>query len=159
MNALAIPKPETVRGISLRLSAELIRSGIIEYEAALAAQPNAVFGDNDICPLKHSFAGPLYVREIFIPAGMEIVGKIHRHDHPNFLLSGTVMVVTEEKGFEELTGPLSIISVAGTKRALKAVTDVRWVTVHYVGDERDLKKIEAMVIAPSYSELEETWLG
>ena len=29
-----------------------------------------------LCPLKHTFSDGIYVREIFIPAGMFIVGKL-----------------------------------------------------------------------------------
>jgi len=107
-----------------------------------------------VCPLKHTFSDGIYVREIFIPAGMFIVGKIHKHDHPNFLLSGEVTVVTED-GIEDLKGPLSIISKAGTKRALYAVTDLVWVTVHAnPTNTEDLNELEKEIIAPTYLDYE-----
>ena len=107
-----------------------------------------------VCPLKHTFSDGIYVREIFIPAGMFIVGKIHKHDHPNFLLSGEVTVVTED-GIEDLKGPLSIMSKAGTKRALYAVTDLVWVTVHAnPTNTEDLNELEKEIIAPTYLDYE-----
>ncbi len=107
-----------------------------------------------LCPLKHTFSDGIYVREIFIPAGMFIVGKIHKHDHPNFLLKGEVIVVTED-GTEELVGPLSIISKAGTKRALYAKTDLVWTTVHAnPTNTEDLKELEKEIIAPTYLDYE-----
>jgi len=107
-----------------------------------------------VCPLKHTFSDGIYVREIFIPAGMFIVGKIHKHDHPNFLLSGEVTVVTED-GIEDLKGPLSIISKAGTKRALYAITDLVWITVHAnPTNTEDLKELEEEIIAPTYLDYE-----
>jgi hypothetical protein len=146
-----------VAPLDARLSAVVTqrkrREGIQALEAALAHMPNAIFGDNDTCPLTHRFAGGIYVREIFIPAGMLLTGKIHRHAHPNFLMQGEALVVTEQNGQEHLVAPLAMISLPGTKRAVYAITDLRWITVHEVGAERDLAKIEAMLIAPEYAVL------
>lgn len=132
-----------------------IRDSIIDFENQIRANNEAFIGDTEICPLTHKFADGIYVREIFIPAGMYIVGKIHKHKHPNFLLSGTVDVITESGGEERLTGPMAIISEAGTKRALRTITDVRWVTVHLnESNTRDIKKLEDEIIANSFDEFD-----
>ena len=129
------------------------RNKIINFENTLKGTDGAFIGDNDFCPLKHAFSDGIYVREIFIPSGTYIVGKIHKHSHPNFLLSGTVEVITEFNGKETLTGPLSMISSGGTKRALRAITDLRWVTVHLnPTNTQDLAKLEQEIIADSYFE-------
>jgi hypothetical protein len=128
-----------------------IRESILDFQDFLSKEEGAFFGDSVHCPLKHSFADGIYVREIFIPAGTYIVGKIHKHQHPNFLLSGTVNVITEGGGEETLTGPLSIISPPGTKRALFSITDLVWVTVHHnPTNTQDLEKLEKIIIAESY---------
>lgn len=130
------------------------REGVTEFEKHLSLQEEAFFGDSEYCPLKHSFSDGIYVREIAIPEGTYIVGKLHKHSHPNFLLSGTVDVVTEF-GKETLTGPLSMISEAGTKRALHAITPLVWITVHAnPTNTQDLKELEKIVIADSYEEYE-----
>ena len=36
-------------------------------------------------PLKHAFTTGIYSREIFLPKDSIVVGKIHRHDHLNFI--------------------------------------------------------------------------
>jgi hypothetical protein len=126
------------------------RNRIFALEEILAAQPEAMHGDDPRCPLTHSFADGIYMREIKIPAGTVLTGKIHRHAHPNVLLEGEVLVVTEQRGVERLQAPFAMISEPGTKRAVVALSDVRWLTFHSVGDERDLAKIEKMVIAPDY---------
>ncbi len=132
----------------------IIRKEIIDFESEIRKQDAAFLGDNDTCPLKHSFSDGIYVREIFIPAGMFIVGKIHKHDHPNFLMSGEVDVVTES-GSVRLKGPCSMISSAGTKRALYAITDLTWITVHLnPTNTQDLKELEKLVIADSFEEYE-----
>ncbi|CAK0749102.1 conserved hypothetical protein [Gammaproteobacteria bacterium] len=128
------------------------RERILDFEAILATHPDVKFGDQENCPLKHSFAEGVYVREIFIPKGTVLTGKIHKHSHPNFLMSGEVEVFTEEEGLVRLKAPLSMISKAGTKRVVYAIEDSVWITVH-VTEETDLKKIEEHVIAKSFEEL------
>ena len=128
---------------------EEIRDIIQAVEGNISELPGAMFGD--CFPLKHTFADGVYVREIFIPQGALIVGKIHRHSHPNFLLSGDVSVLTEE-GVKRMQGPVSMISPAGTKRVVYAHSDSVWVTVHAT-DETDLEKIEDVVIAKEYTDL------
>ena len=105
------------------------------------------------CPLQHVFAPGAYARTIFIPAGTVVVGKIHRHAHLNILSQGTVCVMTETEGDRQLTGPLTMVSPPGTKRAVYAVTDVVWTTVHLV-QSTDLDEIEAEVIAPTFEDYE-----
>lgn len=129
-----------------------LREDILLLEKTLSKMPGAVFGDSDLMPLKHSFAEGVYVREIFIPKGTALTGKIHRHSHPNFLMKGEVIVVTEGGGREHLKAPLSIISKPGTKRAILALEDTVWITVHAT-TETDLAKIEDYVIAPTYADL------
>ena len=111
------------------------------------------FNDTEKCPLTHSFSDGIYCREIKIPAGMVITGKIHKHEHPNYLMSGEVLVLTEDGGSETLKGPLSMMSKGGTKRALYAITDLVWTTIHHnPTNTRDLKEIEKIVIAKDYDE-------
>ena len=73
-----------------------IRQAIYDIENNLknidSVDFNTYIGDNEACPLKHTFSDGIYVREIFIPQGMLLTGKIHKHKHPNFLLKGEVMV-------------------------------------------------------------------
>lgn len=99
-------------------------------------------------PVKHYFSPGQYTRECFIPAGSWVVGKMHRHQHPTFLLSGTVRINTD-RGWEEITGPRIWISQPNAKRALETVTDCVFATVHLnPTDTHDLEEIEAFVIVP-----------
>ena len=132
-------------------SRDEFRKRIFDLENVMSKIPGATFGDSPEMPLKHSFAEGVYVREIFIPKGHVLTGKIHKHSHPNFLMSGEVIVVTEERGREHLKAPLSMISAPGTKRAVIALEDTVWITVH-VTNETDLEKIEDYVIAKTYDD-------
>lgn len=132
----------------------LIRQDIVNFEEEIKNHPEAFIGDSELCPLKHSFTDGIYTREIFIPQGMFLVGKIHKHAHPNFLMKGIVFVVTEN-GEEIIEAPCAMISPAGTKRALYAVTDLVWITVHHNPKNlTDLQKLEDIVIAKDYKEYE-----
>ncbi len=138
----------------LAIDRKFSRSDIMGMEDLLRQHPEVYLGDSKLCPLRHSFADGIYVREIFIPAGTAIVGAIHKHDHPNFLMSGTVRVATEE-GYHEYTGPMHMISKAGTKRALVALTDLVWVTVHSnPTNETDVERLKNNIIADSYPEFD-----
>jgi hypothetical protein len=100
------------------------------------------------CPVEHLFAPGMYARKCTIPAGSVVVGKMHRHQHPTFLLSGTVQINTDQ-GMEEITGPHIWISQENAKRALHTLTDCVFATVHLnPTDTTDLEAIEADVIVP-----------
>ena len=139
---------ETVPGAS-RLER---RTQIAWFEQALKQIVEALGLPQTELPLRHMFTTGAYVREITLPAGQIIVGKLHRHAHLNFISRGSVTVVTEHGGVERLTGPCTIISPAGTKRVVYTHEETVWTTVH-VTEETDLKKIEAETIAPSYTAL------
>ena len=113
------------------------------------------------CTLKHYFTPKdekygccTYAREMMIPKGTLIIGKIHRHQHLNFISKGKVTVFTEF-GQKHLEAPCTFISEIGLKRAVYAEEDTLWTTVHltkFEGEE-NLSKIESEVIAPSYNEM------
>ena len=112
------------------------------------------------CPLTHYFTPKSeygcynYARQIFLPKGSVVIGKIHKHEHLNFIMQGKVSVNTEfgKKYFE---APCVFVSELGLKRAVYAEEDTIWVTVHMVkyGSEADLDKIEDEVIAKTYEEI------
>lgn len=138
--------------VESKLDGTVSRQAILDFEETLKGIEGHVVGDTPYCPLEHSFSDGIYVRQISIPAGTLLTGKIHKHDHPNFLLKGKVIVVTED-GEEEYLAPKSMISRAGTKRALYAVTDLVWTTIHHnPTNTQDLGELEKIVIASTYSE-------
>lgn len=103
---------------------------------------------------QHTFAPGSYARTLLLEAGSVVVGKIHKHAHINVISYGHVMVMTEGEGLQELRGPLVFTSSPGTKRAVAALEDTLWTTVH-VTDETDLAKVEQHVIAPTYADYEQ----
>lgn len=122
-----------------------IRYKLYKLQAACGELPSVDF------PLQHVFAPGVYARTIQLPAGSIILGKIHKHKHLNILSQGKVQVLTEEGGVEELEGPLTLVSPAGTKRAVVALTDAVWTTIHLT-ESTDLGEIEEETIARTYEE-------
>lgn len=105
------------------------------------------------CPVRHFFQRGKYMREMLIPAGTTILGKIHRHGHLNNISVGHVLVYTEE-GVQEFKAPHAFVSTPGTQRLVYALEDTVWTTYHEnPSDTRDLAQLEAEIIAPSYAAL------
>lgn len=81
------------------------------------------------CPLTNLFADGIYWREILIPKGTIAVGRKHKTEHINVLLSGRVRVVRDGKVIE-LSAPQVFKSPAGVRKAVYAIKDTRWANVH-----------------------------
>jgi hypothetical protein len=105
-------------------------------------------------PKSEDYGCSVYGRQMFIPQGTLIVGKIHRHQHLNFIIKGKVSVATEF-GKKMYEAPCGFLSEVGLKRAVLAEEDTIWMTVHMTkhNGEEYLDEIEAELIAPSYSEM------
>lgn len=103
------------------------------------------------CPVTHRFTPGCYLREILMPKGTRIIGKIHATEHFNILLTGRVTVLTAE-GVEEITAPYTFVSKAGVQKVVYIHEDCIWQTVH-VTDKTDLEEIEKEVICEDYDHL------
>ncbi len=131
------------------LSKENVRKMIENLEDKIRKIPG--HGKDDSLPLKHKFAEGMYVRELFIPKGMLIVGKIHKKSNPVFIMSGDISIFSEE-GSKRFMGPQYLISQPGAKRVGYAHEDTVWVEV-FATHETDLVKLEEELIAKSFDEL------
>ena len=132
--------------------AKVERGDILALQDAMFAHNGGADGLEN-CPLTHHFAPSVYGREMLIPAGGVIVGKIHRHAHLNVVIRGRAKVVTEF-GEKIVSGGDVFVSEPGTKRAVYALEDTVWLTVHpNESNTQDLKAIEEYVIAPDYEAL------
>lgn len=132
-------------------SNEYYRHKVVDLETAMI-QEFGNGGTDDIAPVSHYHCEGNYAREIFIAKGTCMIGKIHKHEHINVLSAGHCYVVTEA-GREELRAPKTFISSPGIKRAVYAIEDTVWTTIHPT-DSIDLEEIESEVIAKSYEELD-----
>lgn len=101
---------------------------------------------------KHHFSKGVYAREIFIPAGVTLVGEIHKFENLNILSEGEISVLTEE-GIKRVKAPFTVVSPPGTKRIAYAHTNCVWTTIHGT-DLKDINEIRQVFIAAT----EQEWL-
>ena len=105
-------------------------------------------------PIDPKYKCATYARQFFMPKGAIVIGKIHKHQHLNFIMQGRVSVSTEF-GVKQYEAPCVFVSEVGLKRAVFALTDCLWVTIHLTehAGEENLDKIEDEVIAKDYGDL------
>ena len=97
------------------------RSKLLRLEEKLKAMPQA-----DL-PVRHLFSGDIYAREIFIPGGTMLTGRMYLIDHIDMMVYGD-MTVSGDEGTKRVTGYNVFPSTAGKKRAGYAHSDTLWIT-------------------------------
>ncbi len=108
-----------------------LRSRIVQYEEILKQFPQL-----DV-PVTQYFSRGVYVRQVDIPAGTLLTGKIHKYPCISVVLTGACEVITEQ-GPTIVQAPAIFESPAGVKRAGRCIIDCRWITIHpYEGAELD----------------------
>jgi hypothetical protein len=120
---------------------------IVELEHVLREWPSDAVDD---VKLTHHFAPGIYLREVVMPAGIMVVGKIHMTEHVCIVSKGRVLSWTAG-GMTEIVGPVTFVTREGTKRALYVLEETIWATVHPT-TSRDLAQIEDVFIARSREE-------
>lgn len=126
------------------------RNSIDNLEQAMRAHPDQLDIAN-IDVRHHITDSGLYAREMIIPAGTVITGKIKKHEHISVISAGFVTEVTDA-GLQRIKAPYTMISKPGTKRVVWAHTDTVWTTIH-ASTETDLDKLEDELIAASYDDM------
>lgn len=130
------------------------RAGILSIEETLRATFDSDGSGNweDDFPCDHYFSLGIYCREIHIPAGHVVVGKIHKFEHINVISKGRVTCMTEF-GVEVYEAPCTFISKAGIKRVVYAHEDTVWAGFFpsTTGSPADVEKD---IICKSFEELD-----
>lgn len=113
-----------------------------DFGSALAA----AVASGEVAPgaqhIDHYTTDDLYGRRCRIPMGTVALTYVHRKDHLSLCLKGTVILIDQNGDRTEVTAPDVFVTKKGTQRALLAVTDVDFVTVHY-HPNADLSTIES----------------
>lgn len=100
--------------------------------------------------VEHDFSLGVYARILYIPAGVTLVGKLHKYPQINLLRQGELSVLVGSK-IKRLKAPFVVASPAGTKRIAHVHRDTIWVTIHSTG-LTNLDEIERTFIAQSEQE-------
>jgi|TARA_R110000744_G_scaffold16240_1_gene44864 hypothetical protein len=104
--------------------------------------------------LNHYFADGTYTRELFVPAGTVLTGRIHKYSAINILSHGKAIVITD-KGRLQIQSPYTFVSGAGVKKAIYAVEDIVLINVMPWDGEPDPDLMEDAFTVSSYDELGE----
>lgn len=120
------------------------KARINAFEAALRASSTSFDGQE--LPLQHFYTPELYGRLIFMQAGLELTTKVHLTEHISIVLQGSILVYSEDGTAKHIVGPCMFITQPGTKRALKALTDTYWATVHPVSVSTPEEALAAIAV-------------
>ena len=106
-------------------------SAIDKIEASMAEEGSIPA----VCPLEHFFTPGMYTRMIHMPANTLVVSRIHKTQHPFFILKGKVAVMKDSGNGEMVQEGLFEAGYMGitkpnTKRVLFNIEDTTWVTCH-----------------------------
>lgn len=132
------------------------RSDIVELQDSLMKLvdgDNVVKGDSDTFPLKHTFTDGIYIRQMSMKKDSFVIGKIHKHNHVWFLLSGEISVADENNTVDHIA-PCYVEAPSGSKRMIYAHEDSVWVNIHAnPTNTQDLEELEELIIAKDYEEI------
>jgi quercetin dioxygenase-like cupin family protein len=93
----------------------------------------------------NTFAGGVYSREIFIPKGTMLIGKVHLTDHFNICLKGDLTFLTVD-GPKRIVGPTMFVAPAGTKKLAYANEDSVWANMHPALTDDPEKIVDALTV-------------
>ena len=128
------------------------RADILRLEEVMQSMDGYDEEGKTLCRITHYFAPGVYAREMFVPAGVLLTGKIHKTEHLNILSQGRISVSNMGESVT-VEAPFTYISPIGTKRAIYAHEDSTWTTIHAT-DLTDPVEIEREIIATSFEELD-----
>lgn len=129
----------------LEIPKDKITEKIFELQERLLKEPQTE------APVKHYFSKGLYAREMTIPKGTIVIGKIHKFESFTIISKGDISILSID-GVIRVQAPYSFVASPGAKRLVYAHEETVW-TVMHATKEKDLAKIEDEVIAKDYSEV------
>lgn len=123
------------------------RAAIMEYERQLLEMPQIKL------EAKHYIAGGMYARELFMPKGSTVTGKIHLKEHLCHVSFGVVTVVEDTQSYL-VVGPCTFVGKPGSKRVLLMHEDTLWTAFHTT-DKLTVEECEATLATNDYNLLVE----
>ena len=92
------------------------------------------------CKNTHHFAPGVYAREILVPKGTFIIGKLHKTEHMNIILSGKGKAICDGEVKEINAGDI-FVSQAGGRKVVIAEEDLKVLNI-FPTKETNLDKLE-----------------
>lgn len=142
--------PDTNDADAMRLterqSKELAeREKIRKVQALLEKHPQTL--ESEDLPVQHVIGDGCYVRTMYIPAGVMVLGKRHRVEHQCLLTQGNMLVSLNGSEAKQYLAPYCCTYQGGAQRILYAIEPSIWMNVHPIpAGLRDLQEIEDYLI-------------
>lgn len=108
-------------------------------------------GETREMEVKHTFMNGIYMREMFIPKGTLLVGKVHRLECINVVSKGDISILTET-GSARVKAGYSVVSPSGIQKMGYAHEDTVFINI-FRTDETDPKKVEDIVAVDPEGEM------
>jgi len=86
-------------------------------------------------PLEHYFTPTQYARRVYVKKGTTIISAIHKSEHIAVALKGHFVIVDEIGDRHNIEAPAVLVTKPGTQRAIHALVDSEWLTVHTYDNE------------------------
>lgn len=115
---------------------------VVDMSPILALKSEMLKHEQLELPTEHIFHGGMYCRQMFQPKGSVVLGKVHLSEHFFMLVSGTVKI-----GHDEVKAPYLMTCEPGVQRALWALTDALYMTIHRT-DATTVEQAEAELVEP-----------
>ncbi|MGH7746040.1 MAG: hypothetical protein ACREQ5_14890 [Candidatus Dormibacteria bacterium] len=122
------------------------REKLLRFEQALMHLPPVHLH------VDHHFIDGFYMRVMFIPAGVAVVGHVHMQKCITKVLQGSILI---SDGLSEtrVDAPFTAAVPAGEKKAVYALTNTIWTDCYLNEDnERDVEVLEARLIARDHND-------
>lgn len=124
------------------------------YREGLALTEEALKKEEQIdCPIEDRFTEGLYLRTIKMPKGAFIIGKTHKTEHFNIVLSGSASVMINGQ-INFIEAPFIFVSKAGDKKVLMIHEEMLWATTH-VTESTNVDEIEKDTVCKDQKEEKE----
>jgi len=94
----------------------------------------------------------VYVRSMFVPAGMLVTGKVHNFESIGILAQGTMRITNGETS-KIVSAPYIAVDKPGIKRLGYAETDCTFISVHKT-DAEELTAIEDELVSDTFEQYE-----
>jgi hypothetical protein len=126
-------------------------SGARFRKAITAVEKIILSVDQSECPVKHHFSPGLYIREMTIPEGTVLTGKVHKTEHLCIMCGDLELASDGLKA--RMIGFHVLESKVGAKRLGLAHKETIFTTIHAT-NETDIEKLEKELFCNTYEEFD-----
>ena len=81
-----------------------------------------------------------------------MITAVHKKEHITIALKGHSVIVDEVGDRKDIIAPCVFITKPGTQRAVYAINDVEWVTVHHYEGDNSLETVEKTLVCDTMQE-------